>query len=389
MHTPTRAALAILALTTAVACGAEPMLDAPTLSGDISEQALLWNGFRHDWGYNHRVNRLGDYTTDATCQGDTCAAGVVHTAASGTGSDDATFRSRHTAVVAPGVGFQQGFVGFEIAEAGAEGERIERRQRVTIPADGLLAGRDQHEVVLGGFDVLATGDPDKLQELSIDLGDVTYDADAGTLSFTVDLTLQVDCDSGECDLSSAKLNVFDKTVDYQVYIVYTVIGADAADLQVTTRTLTEDYTWDKAADGEELRAADHTADVTLAGKGGPWATAAVAFKSLSVILDDDHHMVGWNTTLRPDAYDAAAGSLPVSRTLMFKQWNEASADKLLSYTTAGEARITAEVALLQFAQGCAQVGDTAGTLRWDADGKAVDSDASRSDAAATFAAACR
>lgn len=189
-------------------------------------------------------------------------------------------------------------------------------------------------------------------------------------------------------ISSGKLNVFDKTVDYQVYVVYTVIGADDADLQVTTRTLTQDYRWDGPDEGDELRQADVTRTETLAGKGGPWPDAAVAFKSLSVVLDTDHHMVGWATALKPGAYDAASGRLPVERTFMFKQWNALTEERVLSFANPGEAAITAEVVLLQFAEGCVTTGATDGALTWDADSRAVDSAASRSDQATRFASAC-
>jgi len=51
---------------------------------------VLWQGFHHRWTYNHRLNRHGDWVEHLERDGDRVAARVNHSAASGSGADEAT-----------------------------------------------------------------------------------------------------------------------------------------------------------------------------------------------------------------------------------------------------------------------------------------------------------
>ncbi len=70
-------------------------------------RAGIWQGFRHAWEYNHRLNRFGSYVLNL--KGPDGAARTVagHTSASGTGNDTAHFSEFVTQVdAADGVAFQ-------------------------------------------------------------------------------------------------------------------------------------------------------------------------------------------------------------------------------------------------------------------------------------------
>ena len=51
--------------------GATPV-EPPEWSGEAVETALIWNGFAHQWGYNHRLNRLGNWIGPMACERDGC-----------------------------------------------------------------------------------------------------------------------------------------------------------------------------------------------------------------------------------------------------------------------------------------------------------------------------
>src|SRR5438034_10609012 len=72
---------------------------------DYDSGTNLWQGFDHLWGYNHRLNRLGDLVTDLSCAGPACQGNVTHTAASGSGADTVAYTSYYKRIDAKNVGF--------------------------------------------------------------------------------------------------------------------------------------------------------------------------------------------------------------------------------------------------------------------------------------------
>ena len=111
-----------------------------------SKHATIWQGYRHAWQYNHRVNRFGSYVED----GDSAIATVTHTAASGTGGDYADFIDYVTPIAAEGVAFQSG-----VGETVVECQRTEDMP-FHIKIDNLdlhpdLVGRDRYTVIINGF----------------------------------------------------------------------------------------------------------------------------------------------------------------------------------------------------------------------------------------------
>ena len=79
----------------------------------------IWQGFSHQWGYNHRINRLGDWVENVS-EGDSCIVKGTHTAASGSGADIATFAQYFTTVHSDLVETRSGVATFNLS--GKEGE---------------------------------------------------------------------------------------------------------------------------------------------------------------------------------------------------------------------------------------------------------------------------
>ncbi|UCC63908.1 MAG: hypothetical protein JSV36_02275 [Anaerolineae bacterium] len=145
-------------------------------SSKAGHSAVIWQGYHHEWEYNHRLNRLGSYVEHRPGDDGGMRAVVGHTAASGTGRDTAHFAEFVTTVqAAQGVAFQPG-----------EGETVVECQRgdlmpFVIRIDDLdlapeLQGRDVYTVVLNGFDLCALEHSEKIVTFDLDVTDpMVYD----------------------------------------------------------------------------------------------------------------------------------------------------------------------------------------------------------------------
>ncbi len=157
--------------------------------------ATLWQGFRHAWEYNHRLNRFGSYVRQDD-EGNTLAG---HTAASGTGGDTAHFAERVTRISATGVGFQagQGETTVECMRA------VETQFRIPVddlPLDPALVGRESYTVVINGFDLIARRHSDKLVSFDLEITDPTVTAGGTRIRFNILGSMCFDCRTAECQL---------------------------------------------------------------------------------------------------------------------------------------------------------------------------------------------
>lgn len=333
-------------------------------SGESRPGGLVWGGFRQDWGYNHRVNSLGDWVGEADCDAFGCDAELGHSAASGSGSDVATWSGSGTLLAAPDTSFVQGAATFELSAQRSEGALLEVATVVTVPLDEATAARARFAAVLGGFDLYAVEDADKLATFSIALGDVER-VDATAVQFEVRATLDVDCDSLECD----GLARFDRSVDYRLRVPWLLVAGDG--LTVTEQRLTTEYRWDGPA-GEVL---DADAPTARAAVDLPRADlpAVPALRGFRVALDDDHHMAGWSSEVAVEAQEQELATARFEG--RFQQWNEGVREEPLAYGEAGAASFSADVVLLQAEGACVHTQTWGGSAWWEADGGAAGSDA--------------
>ena len=361
-------------------------------TGEVTDKAVVWQGFIQDWGYNHRLNSLGDFVGPLDCDGDECEVELVHSAASGSGRDTANYTTWATAVSAPGVRFLQGSFSFELDFEEAEGELITENARLVLDLDEQLQGLDQYHLVLGGFDIFARRDADKLEHLTIDLAAPRSNEDRTKLMIEGDLEVLLDCDSLECDGAFRK---GDRSVRYRVVVPWLLIAGNDGDLALTEQELSTAYAWEDGR-GAELQLEDVRASGTITGRvprtdtvqDRTYSTALPVMTALSVDLDDDHHMAGWASRVKLDSYDASTGDARVSMDLMFKQWNQGTRDFVLSYTDAGSAENVSRVGLLQLRQACTSEVTADGSITWEADGRPADSDDAVSSMPAAVAGSC-
>ncbi len=196
-----------------------------------TNKALIWRGFSHSWTYNHRVNRLGDFVTMLDNKPRVC-----HTAASGIGADSCFFTSNYSIVESPNVAFQEGVVSIKLY--GKEKQLISKTVEISIPAAEGMHGQDHYISLLNGFDIQALGKSDKLQLLRFSVEDAYYAPAVKELRFLVNVGIVVNCQSLECSRFSQK-----STYDLKIY--YLIVAGEHNHVIGTTRTVTENYPWDK------------------------------------------------------------------------------------------------------------------------------------------------
>lgn len=174
-------------------------------SSKSMRSTVIWQGYHHEWEYNHRINRFGSYVTQGPDEDSMAQAVAVHTAASGTGGDSAHFTEFVTEVRSPeGVAFQAGW-----GETVVECQRGDLTPFVIEVNDFELGtelqGCELCTVVLNGFDLCALEHSEKIVAFDVDVTEPTIYAGRTKVRFYVVGHLRFDCRSPECQLLPIRL----------------------------------------------------------------------------------------------------------------------------------------------------------------------------------------
>lgn len=164
--------------------------------------AAVWQGFQHEWQYNHRLNRFGSYV----CQASGGSAVAGHTAASGTGGDVAQFTEFVTRVRAEGVAFIPGHAS-TVVECQRNSKTPFLIKVRDLPLPPGAEGNDRYTVILNGFDLYAQDHADKLIAFDLDVTDPIVFQRGEKLRFSIVGSLHFDCRSPECQLLPVGLDV--------------------------------------------------------------------------------------------------------------------------------------------------------------------------------------
>lgn len=329
------------------------LLSALTLQAQ-EDAGVIWMGFEHQWSYNHRLNRLGDYLSQPEFEGYDFPVKHYHTGATGLGRDDAYFTSYYTILKTQDVGIQSGFQDFQLS--GKEGERSSIIRKITIPLTPNLQERDLVVGILNGFDLTASKGADKLKMLHIDLSDPVYNYNRSEVEMTIEVGFIADCGSFEC-------HRFRQLYDYSLEIHYLLIAGDREEFNAAEKSFFKSYEWDKHSDFE-----DGMMDETVNGfPGFPYAT--IGFKSLIINMDQDHWLVDWHTSIHPQFYDETTGNFQFSLDLYLKQWKKWR-DSFYKFPSRfskrkdGWAYLGGAVVMLQFREACLESKSHIGTVNW-------------------------
>ena len=323
---------------------------------------VVWMGFEHEWSYNHRLNRLGDYISQPEFEGYDFPVKHYHTGATGLGKDEAYFTSYYTSLKTENVGIQSGFV--EMNLSNKEGQRSSVKMKISIPLQANLHSKDQVVGILNGFDLIASEGADKLKMLHIDLSDPVYNYNKSSVDMTIEVGFIADCGSFECHRFSQQYN-------YTIKVQYLLFAGDRGDFNGTEKSFIKSYEWDKQSDFE-----DGMIDETVNGfPGFPYAT--IGFKSLMINMDQDHWLVDWHTAIHPQFYDETTGNFEFSLDLFLKQWKKRKESfyrfsSRFSKRKDGWAYLGGAVVLLQFKEACLESKSHIGSVKWNGMNKESD-----------------
>jgi hypothetical protein len=396
-------------------------------STNSSSAAVIWQGFRHTWRYNHRLARVGSHVHHKALSGNTYEAEVVHTAATGTGPDTAACTDYFSQVWADGVCFQTGCV--EIKIRTEEEKQALFTESVKVNLDPGPAAKKNHTVLLNGFDLIADEDADKLNSFALSVASLGFNEDHTVLGFLVTGFLIVDCDTPECDwrflgkcardldqlvstlesesasrhikptseltahsevrpllseLESKLGHLSNPSTSYTLRVHYVVVAGDDQNLHLTHSELVENrYTWDRK--DEIFSSSIGTLPVTMQGDDTrQYEGNLLAFKHFFTILEREPgyfkrdkalHLLEWHIAI----HDIMAhnGTVTAEVDLFFKNWSQGMvwARPLWSFGAlrqSGHAHIGASLVLLQLKTVHEfQASHTSGEIEWPGSGEHV------------------
>ena len=348
-----------------------PEVRSTTSVDEKQNAAFLWNGFSHEWSYNHRLNRMGDYLNDFDCREvekndlprSLCTGKLFHTGASGTGRDTLRFKSHYTKVVSPEVGFRSGEV--VLPFDGPEQRRLRVDRRVEIPVEkSTMAGRDEYVALLNGYDlhVGEKGKAKKVKQFRVWVTESpTYYPDREVLAFKVGGLLNMNCDSIECKQQRNR-------VRYKLSLHFMLMGHDGA-IHTTKRDYEAAYSWNKRDELDRNDVPLNEERHSIKGLSEDYASATVGFQSIDFDLAKkgrykDHWFVEWVHALRDVEYDPEEGRASFDLDLFFKEWNARTKRKATSIAQKGEAILGADVVLVQFREAVVEADAATGTIDW-------------------------
>jgi hypothetical protein len=336
--------------------GVVPTLAQDTLSMQPQNASILWRGFQQSWGYNHRLNRMGDYADDPDYKGFPFDPDMVHCAATGLGMDTCHILTYYTYVEGKELAIKSGDVPFQMQ--GFKNQDMVDSQLVVLKAGKDIGPSTVLSVFINGFDTYSNTSAQKLQALGMSISDPVYVDSTHEVRFTVTGRMTLDCQSLECPLLTAK-------VDYHLHVFYLLVASNHAAKR--TQPFTFRYSWNKKNELEP-----NPIDDTITGIGNnAYPAGLVGFKELNLQLDNEHWILAWNSYIDPIQYNPGSGKMYFTRDLMFKQWSEAmrkSSEKKyeskLSERRPGIAKFAGQIQLLQLRDACTKNSGLVGNIKW-------------------------
>jgi hypothetical protein len=270
-------------------------------------------------------------------------------------------------VSANGASALPGLTAFELR--GKHGQIANAEQTVKLPLPPDLRGADKYVVLLSGFDLTCLEKPDQIERFSISVGDGYYSRSDTSVSFDISTFARFDCKGGDCD------GISNRGYRYRLLVSYLVIAADDEAVHSRGLSIHRSYFWDR-----KFETQNNPPRQTFVGDTTKYYLAGLAaFKRITFILNRPSHVLEWNMALLAGKYEK--GKYTVTPDLFFKQWTRTMKKRSASLKhsrwakrKSGLAEISADLALLEFAEACIEPGVVNGRMRWTAKNKSPDSD---------------
>ncbi len=315
---------------------------------EFCESATIWRGFFHEWNYNHRTNRLGDYIVqdNSACNH---SANIIHTGASGSGKDNLEFTSFYTQVKTTSAHFHMNTVEFELK--GDEGEIVNRSIKISKKAYEELKGYSKYYVFLNGFDLYSdsTAGSDKMFKLTINPQNLHVDSATGDYTLDVNIAFGADCNTMECNFKAK--NQF---YSYHCTVAYVIIAGNNG-INIAEDSVTNFYSWNKVLELFKEEKGIKSAVVTAKNNNHTlYPNAIMGIKSFDFLVqpgtrikDEATHMLAMDLAVHPEGYEPKNNSYYYHASLFFKPWTHKM--RMLANRSSGSADFKMNVYMLQLA----------------------------------------
>lgn len=321
---------------------------------EFCEAATIWRGFFHEWNYNHRTNRLGDYIVqdNSACNH---SANIIHTGASGSGKDNLEFTSFYTQVKTSSAHFHMNMAEFQLK--GDEGEIVSKTITISKKEAEELKGFSNYYVLLNGFDLYSdsTKGSDKMFKLAINPKNLKVDSSNGNYTLDIDISFGADCNTMECNVR--KKNQF---FSYHCTVAFVIIGGNEG-IAIAEDSLTNFYSWNKVVeifkDDKGFKSSVVTAKNS---KQRIYPSAIMGIKSFDILVssgarikDEATHMLAMDLAVHPEGYEPKNNSYYYHSSLFFKPWTHKM--RMLANRSNGSANFKMNVCMIQFADADASI----------------------------------
>lgn len=353
-------------------------------SFNVTNATVFWQGFYHDWTYNHRVNRLGDWIQNIQSDADGIRAILSHSGAAGSGADVLTYQSFFTYLKTQKARFFSSVIAATVR--GREATTTTKIITVKAALPNELKKYTKGCVLLNGFDlacsttnngkVMGSGTADKLSNLYIDVDHLKIEQDS--FSFDVTLKLGADCDSPECLNFTPGDNEW---FDYQFRVAYQIIMYDN-EVHIASKELDQFYKWRKPfktrpdIDPNEIFRQDKALkNQTIAGVSG-YTVGIPALNKIDITLPkgkggiirkrmETPHLLALDFAISDFTYSSTSGICNFNADLFFKNWKPNM--RVLSFGNDGMAYIKAGIKLIQINDASAIVSAQSlqGKINWE------------------------
>ena len=364
-----------------------PLIENTTYQKDsfsTGNVTVLWQGFYHDWTYNHRVNRLGDWIQDAKSSNGKFQSTFNHSAASGSGSDILNYLTYFTFLKTNKARFFSSTISTAIR--GREATTTTKIITIKGVLPASLQNYNKGIIVLNGFDlycrstddgkIMGTGNADKLSQLFIEVDKLKFKGNE--FEFDLSVKLGADCDSPEClNLTPGDNEWF----DYQLTVGYQVIAFNES-VHTTSSLLHQQYSWTKPFktkpdfDPNEIFRRDEVLkNKTIKGLSG-FNVGIPLINKIDINLPkgkgglirkrlETPHLLALDIAVTDFLYNASTGICTYNADLFFKNWKPQMHP--LSYGNDGTAYINLGLKLLQISDPAAfvEIQSIKGKINWE------------------------
>lgn len=342
-------------------CATGALLTQPFSAKGQSEEtyngAFIWQGFAHQWLYNHQLSHFGGYVAQSNCNGTNCAGKTEQIADAGELADKCRVRTKTNIVKSKKMAFRTDSATFRLK--GVRGETFRHEQVVALSASSIPYRQVYYLTLLNGFKIKSIGKPANAQLFEAYVTDGMLDAQKDSIYVGVRTEFQADCKS------LCRCGLFNNKLEYEITI-YFILLAGEDNYASRTASLKRQYYWDKKFELEHMP----QRQVMTGDSSELYQFAFPAFKRLRFAFDKAYRYRKWNMLLENIEYDPATSVCSFDLDLFFQQW--APAPRFKSYRKtrrkskkkAGLVIINTDICLVEIKEGCIEEKYAEGVVKW-------------------------